>query len=414
LSSVTRTSWGITALSAPGFRRYAAVQLSSGLAVSSQRLAELWLVLEITGAGLSLGTTAALRTAPSLVLTGLGGWLADRIDRKILLSCTQAARGAIGGVFALVTWNGLPHIGTVYVLVFALGCVGAIDQPVRRALVRDVVEPDVLASAASMHTATLSVARMIGPLAAGALLATSGMSAAFVFGVVASGMAILFVQSIRLVPVADPETPDQDERSGSARATMSRIWSPELRSTYLLLAVFSVLGWNLDVVIPLVADSVLGGGAVTYAVLVACLGIGSLTGSLFTAARASTANITHRLTMALLSFSAGLAVMAVTAHPVVVAVGGIVSGVFGGVFLSLASASVQTNADRWVQGRQAALYSFVFVGGRAFGAPATGGVADWLGPRGAIIGLAIASVLGVGVVRAGLAVDRRRHEIAVS
>ena len=356
MSDSTGTGGRITALRAPGFRRYAAAQAASGMAVSSQRLAELWLVLQITGAGLSLGTAAALRTAPALVLTGLGGSLADRFHRKTLLVITQATRGVIGVVLAIITIGDPPSVQTVYLLVFALGCVGAVDQPIRRALVRDVVEPADLASAASLHTATLSLARMIGPLIAGGLMATAGVSYAYVFSVACSMAAISFVLSIRLV-MPEPPSPDGEDRSapGSEAGTQVRIWSRDLRSTYVLLGVFSVLGWNVDVTIPLIADDVLGGGEVTYSVLVACIGTGAFAGSLLTAARASRSGYTRRLTSALSFFSLMLASMALTTETALVAISTVATGIFGGVFLSLASASVQTHADRAVQGRQVAL-----------------------------------------------------------
>ena len=206
---------GIRALRSAGFRRYAAVQLLSSISVSSQMVAELWLVYEITERGLSLGTSTAIRTAPALVLAGLAGSLADRFPRKVLLTMTQAARCVIAAMFVLVTLGDLPSISTVYLLVLGLGCVHGIDQPVRRALVRDVVNRSELPSAASLHTATISTGGIIGPLCAGLLLTQIGPTAGFVFSSASALAAVVVVQFLRLVKEPSEE-PSPAVPSGAA------------------------------------------------------------------------------------------------------------------------------------------------------------------------------------------------------
>ena len=206
---------GIRALRSGGFRRYAAVQLLSAVSVSSQMVAELWLVYEITERGLSLGTSTAIRTAPALVLAGVAGSLADRFPRKVLLTMTQAARCVIAAMFVLVTLGDLPAISTVYLLVLGLGCVHGIDQPVRRALVRDVVNRNELASAASLHTATISTGGIIGPLCAGLLLTQIGPTAGFVFSSASALAAVVVVQFLRLrkEPAEEPIEPPSNCRA---------------------------------------------------------------------------------------------------------------------------------------------------------------------------------------------------------
>ena len=491
------------ALGSPVFRQYAASQLASSAALTCQRVAELWLVLEITGNALSLGVSTALRTAPSLLLAGAGGALADRFDRRTLLALTQGGKAVVGGVFAWLVAGGQPSIETVYGLVLTLGCLNALDAPIRRAAVREVVGPEDLAGAARLHTATISTARVIGGLLAGLLIAWSGVPAAFAFGAAASAAAAVGFRSLRYThpspasepdpevdhgptPEPDPEVdhgptpelgpevdrgpaadadlkddPDPEDVSPAAagdRGLLARIWSPTLRPAFLFLAVFSIIGWNIDVLIPLLAEAVLGGGATTYGVLVTCVSVGSLAGSVAAASwrpasRAKTESATEPngrtengsatepngtgdgaaatpgdrpedesatepndrtengsaakpssgiadLTRSLLVFSAVLATVAATPNAVPVAASLTLAGFTGGLFLSLVNAAVQLGADQALQGRQVAVYTFVFIGARALGAPFIGLTADWIGPRPAVITMAAATVALALLVRA--------------
>ena len=488
------------ALSSPVFRQYAASQLASSAALTCQRVAELWLVLEITGNALSLGVSTALRTAPSLLLAGAGGALADRFDRRTLLAFTQGGKAVVGGAFAWLVAGGEPAIETVYGLVLTLGCLNALDAPIRRAAVREVVGPEDLAGAARLHTATISTARVIGGLLAGLLIAWSGVPAAFAFGAAASAASAIGFRTLRFSepaptsetnpeadrgfeadpdpeadpgpdsetapgPEADPglkDNPGPEDASPAAagdRGLLARIWSPTLRPAFLFLAVFSIIGWNIDVLIPLLAEAVLGGGATTYGVLVTCVSIGSLAGSVAAASwrpasRANTEPVTEPngrtgdesvaepngrtrdgsaaepsgrtrdgsaaepsgrtrdrsatkpsggildLTRSLLVFSAVLATVAATPNAGPVAASLTLAGFTGGLFLSLVNAAVQLGADQALQGRQVAVYTFVFIGARALGAPFIGLTADWIGPRPAVITMAAATAALALLVRA--------------
>lgn len=437
------------------FRRYAAGQLASSMALTSQRVAELWLVLEITGNALSLGVSTALRTAPSLLLAGVGGALADRFDRRALLAWTQGGKAAVGGVFAWLVAGGAPAISTVYGLVLVLGCLNALDAPIRRAAVREVVGPEDLAGAAGLHTATISIARIAGGLLAGLLIAWSGVPAAFAFGTAASVAAAVAFRSLRLAeprPAADPraepdpnleaEPASEDESPDTAggKGLLARIWSPALRPAFLFLATFSIIGWNIDVLIPMLAEQILGGGPATYGVLVTCVSVGSFAGSVAAAswrstgrggaevragsviepgagsvAETETGSVTAPrggvadLTRALLVFAAVLATVAATPNAVPVAASLTLAGLTGGFFLSLVNTEVQLGADRALQGRQVAVYTFVFIGSRALGSPLIGLTADWIGPRPAVLTMAAATLALALLVRAAFTPNHPVH-----
>ncbi len=405
----------ISALKSRGFRRYALIQLLSSTSVSAQRTAELWLVYQITGEGLSIGISTAVRTAPALFLAGLAGVLADRFSRKSLLTISQAGRGVLSALFVLITVGreyAEVSIVWVYLLVFALGCVGGIDQPVRRATVRDVVRSSDLPGAASLHTATISTGRVIGPLCAGGLMTWVGAPAAFIFSAVAAFASAAFVRSLVLLSrseratkgdvAVEPEPAQaQDSSEASPRVTKTpkraRVFSPQLRPTYLMLAAYSLFGMNIEVVFPLIADNVLSGGEGTFASLVTLMSAGAVAGSLFTATRARETTNNSSLVWALVYCGAALISVAAGTSYALIALTVIAAGVGTGVFLSLTSASIQTGATQSVQGRQAGLYSVIFVGGRAVGAPVMGWVADNLDARPTVVVISLGTLLAAVV-----------------
>src|SRR5262245_5598981 len=106
-----------------------------------QIVAEMWLVVKLTGSGVSVGITAGLQFLPVLLLGALGGVLADRHDKRRLLMITQALMVLPALTLFALTISGAVEVWMVYVLVLVRGTLTAIDNPSRQALVSDLVGP---------------------------------------------------------------------------------------------------------------------------------------------------------------------------------------------------------------------------------------------------------------------------------
>ncbi|HWL42125.1 MAG TPA: MFS transporter [Ilumatobacter sp.] len=376
------------------FRRYFVAQMASGAGMWNQRVAELWLLLELTGNGLSLGLGTALRTAPTLFLATAAGWLADRYDRRLLLTGTQAARGLTGIALAVIVFAGTPPVGLIYAIILVLGIINALDAPMRRSYVRDVVDEQHLRAAAGLHTATISVGRIIGPFAAGIAITLGGVGWAFLLSVASAAVAVTAVRAIVPVERGPASTPADATPAGDGGAGRP---PREIRlvDVVVLLGAFSTLGWNIDVVLPLLTDGVLGQGPLAFSGLVICLSAGSLIGSVGVAGRTSSGRSFRSLIMPLLAFCITLPLVAVSTHVAAIAVALLLAGTCGGVFLAASNASLQLVADRTPdrQGRAVAAYTIVFTGTRAIGAPVIGALVDQIGVRAAIVGVSGATAV---------------------
>ena len=158
--------------------------------------------------------------------------------------------------------------------------------------------------------------------------------------------------------------------------------TPAVTIPMALLCSFTLFGWNLAVLLPVVADKQLASGAGTFAVLAQVMAIGSLIGSVMMAA--SKLEGARSLAILLAVFSAAMVPLAAVNHLLAGVAVIFVVGTFGGGFLSLSNGSVQTAADPRLQGRVSAAYGVVFVGARAVGGPILGWMVDAFGSRTAL------------------------------
>ena len=178
-------------LSVPNYRRYFIGQLVSLSGTWMQTVAALWLVLSLTGSGLAVGLTTALQFLPMLLFGAWGGLLADRFPKRKLLIATQTlmAIPAIG--LLAVTVAGVAAPWMVFLAVFAMGCVNAVDNPTRQSFAIEMVGPDRVVNAVSLNSVIVQSARIVGPAIAGLLIAALGVGPCFAVNMLSFGAMIV-------------------------------------------------------------------------------------------------------------------------------------------------------------------------------------------------------------------------------
>ncbi|HTE67926.1 MAG TPA: MFS transporter, partial [Actinomycetes bacterium] len=201
-----------------------------------QQVGQDWLVLRLTNAALPVGITLALQFAPMLAFGAWAGVIADRLDKRRLLVATQAAMAALALVLGVLTATGAVRLWMVYALALLLGCATAFDLPARQAFVTEMVGPDRVANAVGLNSASFNSARVIGPAAAGVLIAVVGIAPAFFLN------AISYLAMIGGLRAMDPARLHRlapvERARGQIRAGVRYVWAtPSLRSTILLVAV---------------------------------------------------------------------------------------------------------------------------------------------------------------------------------
>lgn len=381
-----------------------------GMAVSMtgtwvQQIAQVWLVLDLGGNAVDLGITTALQFAPVLLFGAFAGVLADRVDKRRLLLVTQTCSLLFAAFLGVLTLGGAASLTTVWVLAAALGCVTAVDNPVRRALVTELVEPEDVPNAVGLNSAVMTASRVVGPAIAGLVIAKAGVGWAFVVNAgsfVAVLVAVLRMRRSEMLPVEPvPREP------GQVRAGLRHVWSnPSMRLPLALTAVISTIGFNYPVVLPLLAREVYGGDAGTYTVLFSVMSLGSLVGALAAAGRASTGP--RFMVVAAAGFGVSTLLAAAAPNLVLALAALVVVGLTGIAFMSSATAEIQLNADPHMRGRVLALHAVVFLGSTPVGGPIVGGITEAFGPQ---VGLGVGGVAALVAVAAAVRA-RRAHPLA--
>ncbi|MDP9187939.1 MAG: MFS transporter [Actinomycetota bacterium] len=387
-------------LEIPNYRRFFAGQLASLTGNWMQTVAEIWVILTLTGSGVAVGVTTALQFLPMLLLGAFGGLIADRVAKRRLLVLTQGLHALPPlAMLALALTAGLEP-WMVFALVFARGCVNAVDYPTRQAFVMEIVGGDRVVNAVSLNSVMIHSARIVGPAIAGVLIATVGPEPCFAinaasFGVMVFALATMDQRALEPAEIAPSEPHAVRAALRYVRAT------PELWIPLALMGAVGTLGFNFQAVLPLLAKFTFDGGAGAYAALVSAMGVGAIAGALATGARGTVSP--GLLAGAAIGFG-GLALLAAGAPTMALELA--VLAPLGAASVTLAASinsALQLASDPAMRGRVMALYSIVFLGSTPIGAPLAGWLSEALDPRAALVMAGVAGIIAGLLARSAFA-----------
>ena len=380
-------------LSERNYRLFFIGHATSVIGTWMQRVAQDWLVLTLTDSAIALGITAAMQFTPMLVLGLWGGAVVDRVDKRRLIIGTQVVQGLLAVALAVLTITGAVELWMVYALALALGLVTVLDNPARQAFVAEMVEPENYVNAQALNSTVHNMGRLLGPAAAGLLIATVGVGAAFAINAV-SFLAVI-AGLIRMDSTALRRPPRKERRRGQAREGLRYVWGiPELRAVLFLVLVVALFGQNFRVVLPLFASDTFASGAEVYGYLTAALGLGSVVGAVGSASRETATSwglVLFCIAFGAVNLAAAAAPNLVVAYLVMIAL-----GVTNIVFNTLARAILLLRAEPSMQGRVIALHQIIFLGSIPLGGPLLGWVTELWGARFGFV-LAGATALAAGL-----------------
>jgi MFS family permease len=403
-----------SSLRIPNYRRYFAGQAVSISGNWMQIVAEMWLIVELTGSGAAVGITAGLQFLPMLLFGAWGGVLADRLDKRTLLTITQTLMAIPAVTLWALTAGGHVEEWMVFALVSVRGTVLAFDNPARQAFVSEIVGSDRVVNAVALNSVIVHSSRIVGPAAAGGLIALIGVSACFA---VNTATFVVMIVALRLMDPALLQPAERVARArGQLRAGLAYVRrTPELRVPLTMMVVIGTVSFNFQVLLPLLASQTWEGTAATYAALTGVMGVGSVLGALAAGARGRVTDGLLVGSAALFGAAELLAAIAPTLPLQALAL--VPLGAASVTFAAGVNSSLQLAAEPMLRGRVMSLYAIVFLGSTAIGAPLIGWLAEVAGPRsGLLVGAAAALITAVWarVEFAGPAGERRRLLRAVT
>jgi MFS family permease len=379
-----------TSLRVPNYRRYFVGQLASISGNWMQTVAEMWLMVKLTGSGTYVGLTAGLQFLPVLLFGAYGGLLADRLSKRRLLSFTQPAMAVPALTLWILTASGHVSAWMVLALVLVRGSVNALDNPARQAFVVEMVGSDRVVNAVALNSVIVHSSRIIGPAAAGAVIALLGVAPCFLINGLSFFVMLVALRTMDARALLAPRPIAR--RGGELRSAFRYVArTPELLIPLAMMAVVGTVSFNFQVLLPLLADFTWHGSASTYAALTAAMGVGSVAGALAAGARG---RVTPRLIVAA-SLLFGVSELLVAAAPTLPLqlLFLVPLGVASVTFAAGINSSLQIAVEPAMRGRVMALYSVVFLGSTPIGSPLMGLLAQAAGPRAGLLAGAIAALV---------------------
>jgi MFS family permease len=253
---------------------------TSSIGTWMQKVAQNWLVLTITGtsSALYLGLDSFLGEAPILLFTLIGGVVADRRDRRQLLVMSQCIQMGAAFILALLVYVDVIRIWHVLTLSIVTGLAQAFGGPAYQSLIPSLVDKQHLPNAIALNSIQFNLARVIGPLLAGAALTAFGMVACFGL----NGLSFLVViAAILSLHVRHMPTPAGTRMRHELKEGFDYVRSQSgLVGLIVLAFVTTFLGTPILMFLPLFAQDVFGGGVGQYTQLMAFAGGGAVTGAL--------------------------------------------------------------------------------------------------------------------------------------
>jgi MFS family permease len=370
------------ALRSFNFRVWSAGALVSNLGTWMQRVAQDWLVLtRLTHHDASaLGIVMALQFVPQLLLLPWTGYAADRFNQRKLLMATQATMGVLALALGALTIAGVVQLWHVYVFAFIFAVAAAVDAPVRQTFVAELVGDEDLPSALSLNSTSFNAARMVGPAAAGLVIAEGGTGWAFLMNGISFAAVLISMSLFRMA-----ELRANARASGSAGgfvAGLRYVWHrPDLRGILIMLFLVGTFGLNFPIFISTMAVNVFHMDARGFGLLASIMAIGTIAGALL--AGASRPRFGSLLAGAGV-FGIGCTLGAIAPGYWWFAGALVIVGVAALTLTNNTNSMMQLTTEPEMRGRVMAFRVAVALGGTPIGAPIVGWVANRFGPRWAL------------------------------
>jgi len=372
---------------ATGFRRIGAAltyrdfrvlwigAFTSTIGTWMQKVAQNWLVLTIAGSSSAfyLGLDSFLGELPILLFTLIGGVVADRRDRRQMLLMSQYVQMATAFTLAALVYTGAIRIWHVLLLSTITGLAQAFGGPAYQSLLPSLVDKQHVPNAIAFNSIQFNLARIIGPLMAGAALTTFGMVACFGLNGLSflAVIAAILMMRLRHIPPATTRRMTEELAHGFAYVREHR----EFIALAALGFAATFLGNSLLTFLPLFTQNVLGGDVADYTRLMACAGSGAVTGALVVAWLGRFPHMGRTLLMLQVAFGVVMVLFAATRIFWLNGVLLFAAGACMVMVFAMLSSLVQLNAPNEMRGRVMSIYMVAFRGGSPLGSLVSGWIA---------------------------------------
>jgi MFS family permease len=359
-----------------------------------QSVAQGWLLFELTSSPLYLGLFSSLRMVLLLCFFVLGGLMSDRLDRRKVMIWIQVISAFTALGMAVLVSLKMIQVWHIFVLGAITSTAWAFEQPVRAALIPQLVRREDLVNALALNAITWNGAGLLGPSLVGLTVAWIGIDGCFYLNV-ASYVVIIAALFFMRIPAYDSATSHPSVLQ-SLKDGLNYIGTERTIVTFLIVsACFNIFGRSYITLLPVFAKEVLQLGASGLGFLAAAPGLGTIIGSLTLASLGRVEARRARMLVILFAFSAALFAFAASSHFSLSFSCLVLVGALSTVFETLLQTSIQLQVAETFRGRVMGFYGLMTGGLREFGGMQAGFLAEWTGAPFAIeTGVVILTAVG--------------------
>ena len=367
---------------------------TSSIGTWMQKLAQSWLVLQISNNPFLLGLDAFLGEIPIFLFSLVGGVVADRQSRKRMLVMSQVIQMSCAFLLATLFALGVVQVWHILCLSFVVGLAQAFGGPAYQALIPTLIDQEDLPNAIALNSIQFNLARIIGPVLGG--LALTELGATWCFGLNGVSFIAVIISLLILKPRYTP-SPSRETMLNSLKEGIHFIRTRVAMESLIVLAfLMTLLGIPMVVFLPVIARDVFHQGPGTYTILLSCSGAGSVVGALVVAAIGNAANKGRKALLMLIVLGILMAGFAMSpwlwlSAVLIFLAGGVLIAVF-----AMITSLVQLITTDDMRGRVMSVYNVAFRGGMPFGSLTTGALVPHLtAPIVLAINGVLLSVLGL-------------------
>ena len=365
------------------YRNYWFGTLASVTGFQMFQFGQLWLIYELTESPLYLGYVGLAQAIPAIVLNLIGGVVADRFNRRILILSTQVLNSVLIAILATLTLLDQVEVWHVLTIAFCSGAVNAFDQPARQAIYPTLITPSVMTSAVALNSAIWQGVRIIAPALAGFIIAAAETSTVFYIG--SAGFVVMAIVMLRL------NVPPSEERAATSpfRDLVQglKFIKDNFIFTFLIGMTFfnSFFGMSYMTMMPVFAVDILKVGAEGQGQLLSISGLGALLITLFLGSRSNLGREGLRVIGGAVLFGLAVAAFALTSQFVgsfsLALTLMFIVGVCSSIYMIAIMTSLQLMVPDTMRGRVMGFYSMTWsilpLGGMQAGAIANAIGAHW-------------------------------------
>jgi MFS family permease len=398
---------GVRALRHRNYRIFFTGQLISLIGTWMQQVGEAWLVLQLTHDPLWLGIVSVAQFGPVILFGLFGGVIADQLPKRRTLMITQTVAMTLAFILFGLSATGVIQVWHILIIAVILGCANSVDMPSRQSFAVEMVGRDDIANAVGLNSALFNTSRIIGPAVAGLLIGLLGVPIAYLlngfsFIAVIVAYSLMRESELRPAPKGARPTSVREVFGNLAEGVRFVRTTPILLMAITVLGLVATFGMNFSVLVPPLADKVLGVGATGYGFLMAASGVGSTVSALSVAF--SSRVRPRRILIGACALGLGSILLSTSGALPLSLVAMMICGA-GGIGMAVtANTTMQLNVPDHLRGRVMSVYTTIFSGSVPAGGLVMGAIASSLGVP---IALAIGGGLSVAIGLAAIPWLRR-------